>query len=340
MQTANMPIEQTEDQISDFDRDSLWSLPLVMLPLQSKGLKSTRLVKNSQLEGVVELFNDSKAGRGHVSPDHLHKFFSGISNDDVNVVRKVSTLKSYDVYSLRISLRQIGINVENYDNLKLSRHKEGELQEYMQPFLSSLITNIFDPDISDIGDKIGLKENNWINIFYNPDVNKTRKHLRSIANKMNISLLEVPSVIQKYGDVYLSIAYYRQCLDDITPRVGDFVNSLAEIVQHQQIKNDFPTLDACKRIHRKIKHIQSTIKTQFLEFDESSQKMWDDMSPEKFKKFKEIVEGNHLLIGALLCALAVKMNHWGEKFPNPSFGGPMQRADFIMNDMSQGWLLA
>jgi len=64
--------------------------------------------------------------------------------------------------------------------------------------------------------------------------------------------------------------------------------------------------------------------------------MWGDLSPERFQNFKQVVEDNQQLIGSLLCALAVKMNNWTERFPDPKFGAPMQRADYIINDMAQG----
>jgi len=260
MEDKNKVSKKTNGHISDFDRDSLWSLPLIMIPLQSSALQKTRLVKNNKLEGVVEIYSDARSGRGYVIPDHLNKYFGDISTDDINVVRKLSVLNSYDVYSLRISLRQIGINVVDHDDLKLSISKQSELQEYMKPFVSSLIVNIFDREQTE---SIDMQDGNWMNIFYNPDVNKTREHLRIIASKMNIDLQDVPSVIQKYGDVYLSVAYYRQCLDNIQPAISDFVKSTIEITQHQQIKNDFTTITGCKRMYQKIKKIQALINQQF-----------------------------------------------------------------------------
>ncbi len=321
------------NKISDSDRDSLWSLPLLMIPLQSDALKRTRIVKNNHLEGVIELFADEDTGTGYVSPDHIHNFFSNIPDSDINVIRKLSKLKSYDVYSLRISLRQNGINVEDYDDLKLSEKIQIELQDYMKPFLTNLVVNIFDPeDISNFD----FENDNWLNIFYNPDIQKARKQLNNMAGKLNIRLQELPSVLQKYGDVYLSVAYYRRCLNDINPLISDFMNATVQIKSHQQLRNDYILVSACNRLHNKISRMQSMLTGQFDAFDVSSANMWNDISPDNFMKFKNTVESNHSTIGALLCALAVKMDHWSKKFPNPDLGGPVQRADFIVNDMAQG----
>ena len=79
--------KKTNGHISDFDRDSLWSLPLIMIPLQSSALQKTRLVKNNKLEGVVEIYSDARSGRGYVIPDHLNKYFGDISTDDINDVQ-------------------------------------------------------------------------------------------------------------------------------------------------------------------------------------------------------------------------------------------------------------
>ena len=130
---------------------------------------------------------------------------------------------------------------------------------------------------------------------------------------------------------------YRQCLHDINPLITDFINSAKEISKHQQLKNDYIMLGACQRMHKKIEKMQAIINGQFDAFDETSKEMWVDMSPVKFAKFRDTIESSHTTIGALLCSMAVKMDHWSKQFPNPEYGGPIQRADFIINDMAQGW---
>ena len=65
--------EQTQKniEIQDSDRDALHILPLSILPIETIALRHTRLIKNAQLEGVVELFEGSKTGSGQVEVDDI-----------------------------------------------------------------------------------------------------------------------------------------------------------------------------------------------------------------------------------------------------------------------------
>jgi len=320
--------------ISDEDRDSLWTLPLVMIPLETDALRQTKMVKNSHLESVIELFSDRQTGKGHISPSNLRQVFSNITSGDLDVIQTLAELQSYDVYSLRITLRQNGIEIDNYDDLKLSEEKQHELQTYMHPFMEQLVLNIYGPDGNG---STAETPQDWLSIFRHPDIRATQERLRNMAGKMDIPLHEVPRFLQEYGDAYLSVAYYRECLDNIRPVVLDFLDSTTEIMQHQQLSQNDALKKTCGRLKSKVEKIEGALGQQFKFFGESNSHMWKDMSAESFHTFRESVHKNHTQMGGLLCALAVKMNTWTEKFPHREDGGPMRRADFILTDMGQGW---
>jgi hypothetical protein len=71
-------------------------------------------------------------------------------------------------------------------------------------------------------------------------------------------------------------------------------------------------------------------------FNRHTQAMWDNLSAERFRKIEKIIKAYHITMGGTLCALTVKMNAWAEMFPRRDMGGPVRRADFIMNDMKHG----
>lgn len=321
--------------ISDADRDSLWTLPLVMMPIENNALKQTKMVKNNHLESVIELFNDHDTGKGHIRPDDLRRVFSTISSADIDIINTLAALQSYDVYSLRITLRQNGIEIDNYDDLKLSENKQEELQSYMRPFIEQLVLSLYDTKAP--VNEIGSDSTDWISAFQQPDAQGTRNRLKNMAGKMDIPLYEVPRFLQEYGDVYLSIAYYRECLDQIRPAIQYFLNSATEILGHQQLSQNYALMKACERIKTKVERIEGALGYQFAIFGESNLHMWDNMSPEAFNEFRESVHKNHSMMGSMMCALAIKMNSWIEKFPSSEDSGPMRRADFILTDMGQGW---
>ena len=130
----------------DFDRDSLHILPLSMIPLETRGLQRARMIKNSRLESVVELFEGEEIGSGQIRGDELGMVFQGIASSDSAILGKLAKLHSYDVYSLRITLREAGVSINNHDDLKLSERKQKELNALIKHFTRQLILLIYGDD--------------------------------------------------------------------------------------------------------------------------------------------------------------------------------------------------
>ncbi len=136
--------EQTQKniEIQDSDRDALHILPLSILPIETIALRHTRLIKNAQLEGVVELFEGSKTGSGQVEVDDLQNEFDLAPtppHPDLILLRKLAELPSYDVYSLRILLRENNIPINEPSALSLSESKKMELTKHRKKFTRPLI---------------------------------------------------------------------------------------------------------------------------------------------------------------------------------------------------------
>src|SRR5947209_6214226 len=89
------------------DKDAIDALPLSMIPLSSNTLKSARLIKNSRLETAVELHNDPISGSLQIRPEDVADSFP-LNVGDHEIIANLSKLHSYDVYSLRTSLKKLG----------------------------------------------------------------------------------------------------------------------------------------------------------------------------------------------------------------------------------------
>jgi len=309
-----------EEQIDESDIDSLSVLPLGILPMQTAGLRNVRMVKDSK-----------NVGTGLIYPGNLHDQFPTMSPDDHTIVRAVAELHSFDVYSLRIALRAMGVKVDNTEHLCLSGSKQQELQSYIRPFTERLVKQIYGSDSDEAGAVTDVST-----LFHDPDVNAAREKLKNIAGSLSISLADVPQFLEDYGDIYLSVAYYRSCLDMVRPVIEDFLASTAEIKNHPQMKQNFEMVKVCTRLETKFLKLQEVLVGRFEVFAKSTDEMWANMSAEKFGDFKKLVEDNHTALGGLLCTLTVKMNLWHNKFPTRHVAGPSRRADFIMTDMRQG----
>lgn len=329
---SGAPVARAE--IRDLDRDSLHVLPLAILPLKTPGLKRARMIKNAQFRSVIELFSDQHAGSGQLELDALPREFSwkeGSAHDDMIMLRKLAQLPTYDVYSLRIELRELGIKVEDHEALKLSKKKSQELTEYMVRFTHPLILQIYG------GDDVEIKSfEDIVRLFRQPDIKKAAEKMKQMAAKLEIEVTELPKFLEDYGDIFLSLSYYRQCLDSVMPAVKDFLGSLREIRNNWQLKHDINLMKTCNRMEATFNGLVDSVNARFAAFDQRTRAMWEQLSAESFHEVEELIQSCHVAIGGALCALTVKMDAWIRLFPHPGAGGPVKRAEFMMQEIRQG----
>ncbi len=327
--------ENMTDEALIVDRDSLHILPLSDLPIETPSLKRARLIKNVRLESVVEMFADKATGSGQLSVEDLPKEFTWDASNpprDLTVLRKVARLPSFDVYSLRVSLRSLGIEVNSHDALKLSSGKSAELSEYMKDFTRPLIAEIFGGDDVDIQDF-----NDVIKLFRDPDVKNALEKLRVMAEKLGIEMDKIPTFMEDYGDIFLSLSYYRQCLDAIEPTISSFLEGLNDLRNNYQLKSDINLQNTINEMEPVINGAMANISGRFENFERGTKNMWDNVSAERFHRVEKLISGYHTTIGGILCALSVKMTAWSRLFPDANVGGPGKRAEFIMIEMRQGF---
>lgn len=320
--------------VADADRDSLHILPLSMVPIETQALRRARLIKNVRLRSVIEMFEEKQTGSGQMEIADIGKEFKWPKNDPVPdriLLNKLALMHSYDVYSLRISLREQNIAVNSIDSLKLSPSKNAELTEYMKDFTRPLILQIYggdDMEIRDFDDVIAL--------FRDPDVTKAREKLEVMAEKLKIKLSDVPRFLEDYGDIFLSLSYYRQCLDQIEPIITTFLESMEDLRSNWQLRQDRNLMRTCDEVEHVINELMAAITGRFENFDRSTKLMWQNISAERFQRVKELIESYHTTIGGVLCSLSVKMDAWARLFPTKDTGGPVRRAEFIMSEIKQG----
>ncbi|TVR96086.1 MAG: hypothetical protein EA406_12830 [Rhodospirillales bacterium] len=324
-----------DNDIRDIDRDSLHILPLSMLPFQTKALKRARMIKNVRLEAVIEFFGGSEMGSGQLSVEDAAKEFGWPRipvHPDLIILRKIAELSSYDVYSLRLTLRERDLVVNEINALRLSPKKVKELTSYMSAFTRPLLLEVYgteDMSIQSLDD--------IINLFRSPDLKRAREKLRSMASRLGIGLSDIPKFLEDYGDIFLSLSYYRNCLDSMLPNIDKFVASLQELRRSHQLKHDVNLRKTCEVMERTTNDLTAAITGRFENFDRSTDDMWHDLSAERFRKVENLIRSYHTTIGGVLCALSVKIDAWTRVFPDPKVGAPMKRAEFIHAEMKQGF---
>lgn len=327
--------EQATAAIRDIDRDALHILPLSIVPLQTPALSRARMIKNVRLESVVELFQDDVAGSGQIDIEDLPREFRWPelpTHPDLLVLRKLALLSSFDVYSLRVQLRQHGIPVNDYSTLQLSKRKNEELTQYMTRFTRPLIKQIYgDNDVA------VQKFEDLVALFRDPDIKKALEKLKIMAARLEIRVDQVPKFLEDYGDIFLSLSYYQQALDDIQPIIKEFRGSLEVLHNNWQMRKDKNLMKTCETMEAILARVMAGLDERFEEFDRSTDNLWSQVSAERFRAVQKLVSGYHTTIGGILCALTVKMEAWARLFPTRDAGGPVKRADFLLSEMRPGF---
>ncbi len=324
---------QSIDQaLHDGDRDSLHTLPLSLLPLNMPSLQRAKMLKDHHMKTMVEMYNSGSAGSGRMEVEAIENLFDDSEElqADLDILRPMELLHSYDVYSLRIELRRLGITIADQAGLQLSERRAKELTSYMTEFTRPLLQQIYGGSEAKIDDMDQL-----LAMFKSPDKGEAIKNLRMIADKLGIGLLDVPMFLEEYGDVFLSLAYYKGALDEIIPRVTNFLDELEEINGNYQVRQ-MPRFDeTCETLQSRFNDITASITGRFESFDRNSKTLWDNINPATFQAMKETIEAHYVTIGGVLCGLMVKMDSWENKFAKGR-GGPLSKADFIMSEMRMG----
>lgn len=318
--------------VSNIDRDSLHTLALAIVPLEHPMLRRARIVKNNRLVSVIEMYRDRESGSGQIEIDHAPQEL-GLppGHPDIEVLRKLELMPSYDVYSLRVLLRAHGIDVNSREALKLSPEKTRELAVYMKAFTRPLLAQIYgteDASISTFEDVVGM--------FSDPDVATARRKLTIMAASLGISLQDIPRFLEDYADIFLSLSYYRQCLDHITPIVEDFLSGTKELKKSYQMRTNMQLMTTCDELEAHFTALLTSVAGRLEAFNRQTRSMWDDLSAERFRKIENVIKTYHITMGGILCALTVKMDAWAEMFPQRHRGGPVRKADFIMSEMKPG----
>jgi len=312
------------------DKDSVDMLPLSEISLGSKTLKKAKLVKNARMETALELHDDPLSGKLQISPDSISDFMNA-SPKDQEIVRKLSRLHSFDVYSLREDLKELGVEVDNGEALELSDNMKEQLSVYSLEFISPLIEKVFGSDRDDLKTSEGLQK-----ILRDTDVSRVKENLKTMSEKTKIPLQEIPNFLQEYSDVFLSVAYYRHSFEAIYNDLQRFLKWMNQVRTSREISSESRLLKQCKHSEAIVRFILASIRERLAQFHSSFEMFWQDINRESFMNMRRQIEDNHGTMGAVLCGLIVKMNLWREQFPNNDVGVPVIRMRFINSELGPG----
>lgn len=305
--------------------NSFDTLSLSMMPLKSETLRKAQLVKNAQMETMVQLISDPKAGNLQIRPDQIADNFA-ISAEDQQIVDKLSALKSFDVYSLRTNLKSLGIEV-NSAELQLSTTTKEKLRRYSLEFTRPLIISIFgNDDGADMGN-----DENLFKIFRDPDKARVTQHLKTMSEKLGIAVEGIPQFLMDYNDLFMSGAYYRHTYDTVQPTVARFNLWMQDVKSMRDVESSPQAAKAAQKTEEAMKFLIMCVGVRMDNFKTGFEGFWQKMSKQNFDRLRRKAEDNNVGMGALLCGLTVKMDDWKKNFPDNDAGSPQTRMKYMLS---------
>jgi hypothetical protein len=312
------------------DADAIEKLSLSVMPLSSNTLKSAKLIKNSRMETAVELYNDPISGSLQIMPEDIADQLATTEQDQL-IIRQLASLNSYDVYSLRSSLKKLGLEVSDPSTLQLSDGMKEQLAQYTAAFTRPLIEKIFGVTDAEMAGKDGLQK-----ILRDPDINRVRTNLKTMTERTGIPLDEIPKFLEEYSDMFLSVAYYRYSFESVGIEIERFLFWVHDLRTHRDVISSPQTLASCKKVEDSLRFISGSIRERLGTFQSGFEKFWSDINKSSFKNLHQQIEENHASMGSVLCGLVVKMQGWAKEFPDNTVGGPQKRAKFVVTELEPG----
>ena len=314
--------------------DALHILPLSRVPLEKASLRELKMVKNHQLESVIETFTVRRTRSAQVDIVNLPQYFGWSEDDphpDLPLLRRVGALPSFDIYSLRRLLRDLDFAVDEFAELKLPADAAAQLGEYMTTFTRPLISRIYGDQAKEIDSTKGL-----FALFKDPNHAKVRRRLTVMATEINLKIEAVPRFLENFGDTLMSIAFLRNCFDELAPITADFLATMDTVRSNELQSKDEDLMEICTSVENDVNELTASIAGRFKAIEQLSTDIWEDHSAHAFRDVERAIVGHHEFIGSALCGLTVKMKVWDLMFPDKTNTNPAQMADFIKYHMKQG----
>lgn len=315
------------------DRDSINTFACGALPIRSPGLKRLRLVKNVRLESRVELFRGAGTGSGQFDIDELPHYMDpseDLQKHDIPMLKEAALLPAFDCYSLRRAVRASGFDVEVAEVLSLSDEKRRELAGHMRNLTRPLVIHVFGDGKLDITDPQALRT-----IMLHADKVTARRRLESLSNILQVTLDELPALLEDYADAFMSLGYYRSYLNLIVPRVKELDGWIDEAVKRSSFRQGDPSIKRLTHVSRALELLIQSVSERFLEFDQRAVFDWEHLTLEEFKAVRAQILAHQESLAEVLCGLTVKVYEWRSRFAKPNVG-IQQRVDFVLSDLFPG----
>ena len=321
------------------DNDSLYVMPLELVPFETPGLSRGRLRMAGALDHVMDVMTDGSGRHGFIYVDDITQKYGaqnfgwnkdGPPHPDLELLKKLKNLTSFDVYSLRILFRTLSIEPRDPDALQLSPSTKASLAAHLKRFTAPLIVNVYGNVSSFDG------SDDPIELIRNPDRDTAVKNLHKIADSLEIKIDAIPIFLEKFSDCYLSISYFERYLHGIFPEVTDVAEELIQLKENRTFAGESAFQATCENVSSDMTSLIASTLGKIERFHQETGSMWINLNAQRFYEISELVRSYQVSVAGVLCGLGMKMTEWRSRFATADIGGPTARAEMLMTTLRPG----
>ena len=285
------------------------------------------------METRIELYREAGMGSGQVTIEELPDFMTAtddLLHHDIPMLNSVGEMESFDPYSLRRGLRAAGIAVDNLEAFTLSDPKKRELQPYMRNLTRPLLQHVFGASTIELTDPEILRDR-----LLNSNSATVLQRINALALALGSTRDDLPDLLEDYGDVFLSLGFYKQQLAEIGPRITLLQIWVDEACQVPHIRKDPMMGPALHKTERVLGALQQSLERRFKNFEAKTKIRWERVTVGTFNQVRALITDHQASLAAVLCGLTVKVFEWESRFPGGG-GSFERRADFVLSDLQSG----
>jgi hypothetical protein len=205
------------------------------------------------------------------------------------------------------------------------------LMDHMSAFTRPLVAKIYggsDVQASSFTDVLKL--------FTDPNADEARQNLRNLAKSLEIELIQIPKFLEDYADVFLSLSFYKKCHDDKAEDLSEFLDDLECLAHSPQMNGHAATTQTIDQIACHIRDLYAEVANVLEIFRIRTEDMWEDISAERYQKMSAMIVEHQENIGAILCAIIVKLDAWQQSKSTSAGASVSEKIGFITRDIGFG----
>jgi hypothetical protein len=175
----------------------------------------------------------------------------------------------------------------------------------MRRITRPLIKHLYGEDDMDINDTKTLLE-----LVRNPDQAKVMDRIDRMATTLGVSIAKLPTYLEDFGDLYLSLSYFENHFNELSPKVEQMIMWAMDVVTSSHLRNDPLSQKTFIDVERRVRYLKDNLDTRFKNLSEVTNVNWDLLDVGMFQKVQRSILAEQIYFATGICGLAVKVYEW------------------------------